>query len=298
MAEMFSSYGGEFFALAAAVTWASAVILFKKAGEKVHPLALSFFKSTLALVLFFLTMLLVKEPLLRDIPTSHYVLFIASGIIGIGVCDTVFFTSLNIIGAGLSAIVGCLYSPSIITMSVLFLGESLTVVQIIGATLIVSAVASATRARVPGGLSRARLLYGILLGVVAILANAVGIVMIKPLLNTYPILWVTEIRLIGGVASLAVVLLAWKGRDQLLATLLSGNRRYTLLGSIAGAYFAMILWLAGMKFTQASTAAVLNQTSNIFVFALAALFLREPITRLRLLAIGLGATGVIMATLG
>jgi drug/metabolite transporter (DMT)-like permease len=298
MTELFSSFGGEFFALAAAVSWALAVILFKKSGEKVHPLALSLFKSTLALVLFFLTMVVANEPIFRQIPTDHYVLFIASGIIGIGICDTIFFMSLNIIGAGLSAVVGCLYSPSIITMSVLFLNESLTQVQIIGAILIVSGVASSTRARVPGNVPRRRMLYGIFLGVLSIVANAVGIVMVKPLLDTYPILWVTETRLIGGVASLAILFLAWKDRDRVLRTLLSGNHRYTLSGSIAGAYFAMIFWLAGMKFTQASTASVLNQTSNIFVFGLAALFLREPITRIRLLAIGLGVTGVLMVTLG
>ena len=217
---------GEVFALGAAISWATAVILFRKSGEKVHPLALSLFKSTLGLVLFLLTLLALKEPLLRDIPTRDYILFLASGIIGIGVCDTLFFLSLNILGAGLSAIVGCLYSPSIITMSVLFLGESLSAIQIGGAVMIVLAVTTATQAKAPEGVTRRQMLRGFGLGAVAILCNAIGIVMIKPLLNSSPILWVTEIRLLSGCIFLAFVLWMRSDRDLLLGSLLSGNRRY------------------------------------------------------------------------
>ena len=49
-----------------------------------------------------------------------------------------------------------------------------------------------------------------------------------------------------------------------------------------------------MKSTQASISAALNQTSNIFIFILAALFLGERITPVRLFAIILGITGAII----
>jgi len=291
-------FSGEVFALGAAISWATAVILFRKSGETVHPLALSLFKSTQALVLFLFTLLALKEPLFRDIPVRDYILFLTSGVIGIGVCDTLFFLSLNILGAGLSAIVGCLYSPSIITMSMLFLGESLSITQIGGAVMILLAVTTATQAKAPGGVTRRQMLWGIALGVLAILCNAIGIVMIKPLLDSSPILWVTELRLLSGCIFLAIVFWIRSDRNLLLKSLLSGNRRYTISGSLVGTYLAMLLWLAGMKFTQASTAAVLNQTSNIFVFTLAAIFLREPITRIRLFGIIVGATGVFLVTFG
>jgi drug/metabolite transporter (DMT)-like permease len=56
----------------------------------------------------------------------------------------------------------------------------------------------------------------------------------------------------------------------------------------------MIIWLAGMKYTQASIAAALNQTNNIFIFIMAAMFLHERITPVRLIAIILGITGTII----
>jgi len=53
-----------------------------------------------------------------------------------------------------------------------------------------------------------------------------------------------------------------------------------------------------MKYTQASTAAALNQTSNVFVFLFAALFLKEKITLLRLAAIFTAVIGVFLVTFG
>ena len=60
----------------------------------------------------------------------------------------------------------------------------------------------------------------------------------------------------------------------------------------------MLLWLAGMKFTQASIAAALNQTSNIFIFVFAFLILKEPLNRLRVIAIAVGICGVLLVTFG
>ncbi|HHS50722.1 MAG TPA: hypothetical protein ENN07_06355 [candidate division Zixibacteria bacterium] len=59
-----------------------------------------------------------------------------------------------------------------------------------------------------------------------------------------------------------------------------------------------MLWLAGMKFTQLSTVAVLQQTSNIFVFIFAALILKEKMTPLRILGIFLAVGGAVLVSLG
>ena len=71
-----------------------------------------------------------------------------------------------------------------------------------------------------------------------------------------------------------------------------------ITASFVGAYLAMFFWLAGMKFTQVSIAAALNQTSNIFVFIFAALFLREPITSRRTIGIILAVSGALLVYFG
>jgi drug/metabolite transporter (DMT)-like permease len=294
-------YIGEAFALLTAIAWAFAVILFKKSGETVHPIGLNLFKDLFALVLFLPTMWLFGETLWRDAPAGEYALLLASGALGIGLGDTFFFKSLNLLGAGLTAIVDCLYSPFIIGLSLLFLAERLSVLQGVGAALVVAAVLAASLEWHKGLISRRDLGWGILYGVLGLASMAVGIVMIKPLLERSPLLWATEVRVAGGVAALAVILLFHRRRRAIVSSVVSNSARhwgYVLGGSFAGAYLAMVLWLAGMKYTQASVASALNQTANVFIFIFAALLLREPITRRRTLGIILGFLGAVLVSFG
>ncbi|MEE8640997.1 MAG: DMT family transporter [bacterium] len=290
---------GESFALLAAIAWAFAVILFKKSGETVHPIGLNLFKDLFALVLLVPTMWLFGETLWRDAPAAEYALLLASGALGIGLGDTFFFKSLNLLGAGLTAIVDCLYSPFIIGLSLLFLAEKLSALQVVGAALVVAAVLAASLEWRKGLIGRRDLAFGILYGVLGLASMAVGIVMIKPLLERSPLLWATEVRVIGGVAALAVILLFHRRRRAIVSSVVSTRGwRYMLGGSFVGAYLAMVFWLAGMKYTQASIAAALNQTANVFIFIFAALLLREPITRRRTLGIVLGFAGAVLVSFG
>jgi len=137
-------YLGESLALIVAVVWAFAVILFKKSGETVNPIGLNLFKNVLALALILPTVWLFGQALVPSFSGHGYLLLLLSGALGIGVSDTLFFKSLNLLGAGLSAIVDCLYSPFIIGLSMVWLGERLTLLQVIGVVMIVSAVLAAT----------------------------------------------------------------------------------------------------------------------------------------------------------
>lgn len=285
-------YIGETLSLLSAIFWALAVIFFRKSGEQVHPLALNMFKDLLALVLFIPTMFLFGVSVLRPVPLSAYTLLLLSGVIGIGVGDTVFFMSLNILGAGLTGIVICMYSPFIIMLSTVFLGERMSLLQIIGALLIISAVLIATIERRRLTISRNRLIAGVLLGVLSSAAMAAGIVMIKPLLEGSPVLWATGIRLFGGTVILAFILFFYPTHHKIVDSLIATKRwSYTIAGSLIGAYLAMIVWIAGMKYTQASVASALNQTSVIFIFIFAGLILKEPINLRRASAIILAFVG-------
>ncbi|MBN1593963.1 MAG: EamA family transporter, partial [Candidatus Coatesbacteria bacterium] len=50
-------------------------------------------------------------------------------------------------------------------------------------------------------------------------------------------------------------------------------------------------WVAGMKYTQISTAAILNQLSLLFIFVFAYFFLKEPMTPRRIFALILAFVG-------
>jgi len=294
-----NEYLGNAFALATAIIWAIAVILFKKSGEKVHPIALNLFKCVLAFVLLIPTMLLFGESLMPNSSLKIYAILFASGIVGIGISDTLFFVGLNHLGAGLSAIAGYIYSPFIIILSFAMLGESFTPIQAVGTILVISAIFTANADRRSGKLLPGDLRKGLTAVVLGNAAIAISVIMMKPYLAESPLIWSAEIRLAGGILTLLLMLLFHPKRKRILSSLKSvGSLKYTLSGSLFGTYFAMVLWIAGMKYTQASTAAVLNQTSDIFVFILAAIFLREHVTRYRLIGIILAICGAIMVSLG
>ena len=285
-------YIGELLAFLTAAAWALAVILFKKSGESVHPIALNLFKSLLAFGLIIPTMLILGGEIFRAVPARDYLLLFLSGAIGIGIADTLYFMGLNRVGAARTAIIGCVYSPFIIILSVIFLGESFTPIQMLGTALIISAIFITNTERVTGELTPRDRWAGMGYIVLANLFIAASIIIMKPIIGEAPLLWSTEMRLV------LILPLLKKSRKILLSLRSPGSWKFTLLGSLIGTYIAMVLWVGGMKYTQASTAAVINQTSNIFVFAFAALFLGERITWQRGVAIVLAVGGAILVTLG
>ncbi|MGD8397143.1 MAG: DMT family transporter [Candidatus Eiseniibacteriota bacterium] len=293
-------YIGEIFALAAPFCWSCAVLLFRRTGEVVPPLALNLFKNLLATVLFWATFLALGRHGLPDAGPGERLLLVASGAIGIGISDTFFFMTLNRVGAGLQAIINTSYSPSIILLSVLFLGERLGPVQVVGVVLILGAVLSVTRMRGSGGtvaLSRRTLALGVTFGILCTTTQAVSIVMIKPLLERSPLIWANCWRMLGGVA-MSVILLRWLPHTG-LATLRDVRIWPVMIpGALLGTYVSLVFWLAGMKYTQASTASALNQTATLWTFVLAAILLREPVTWKRLLGLAGGVCGVALVTFG
>jgi len=292
-------YLGELLALATAVVWAFAVILFKKSGEGVHPLALNLFKNVLAAALILPTIAFAGQSLFAAAPARDYWILIISGALGIGIADTFFFKSLNRLGAGLSAIADCLYSPSMISLSLIFLGERLALWQAVGAFLIISAVIGVTLGKRGEHLSRAQLWTGIAWAFLAVFLMAASIILVKPILSRAPVLWVTEWRLLGGVAVLIPMLLFHPDRRRILASTASIQHwGYTVSGSFIGAYVSMMLWLGSMKFTQVSTASALHQVSNVLVFVFAFLFLREPINLQRVLAMIFAVGGAYLVMFG
>jgi len=290
---------GETLALASAVVWAVAVILFRVSGKDVHPIGLNLFKNLFALLLLLAVMPLLHKPLFPDATLTETGLLLLSGFLGIAVSDTLFFMSLNIVGASLAAIVDCFYSPFVIILSYVFLSERLNGWQLSGVLLIITAVL--TIARKSRGkderISRKDLIRGIILGVLAMLFVAVGIVLVKPMLAGVGIFWATGVRLVGGTLGvLAFLLLHPKRREVLLPLLDLSNWKVMVPASFLGSFLSLLFWMGGMKFAFASVAAILNQMNTIFIFILAAVFLKEKATPWKIAAIVLAFIGAFLAS--
>ena len=293
---------GSVFALTSAFLWASAVILFKKSGEVFSPISLNIYKSIVALILVSITMLILDIPLFPDKPINDWLLLAVSGFIGITLADLFFFIALNRLGAGLVAIVECFYLPSVIFFSFILLNENLSAGSIIGGLLVLTAVlvGSIKKKVIPGEAPETKSsLSGIIIGCLSMIFLAAGIVMIKDLLERTDVFWATLVRVASASVSLFALILFHPRRKQYFRELKFSKAWLTALpASVIGNYLALLCWVAGMKYTTTFRAAILNQMSSIFIFILAAVFLKEKITVNKTIAILLALTGAGLTIFG
>ena len=291
-------YQGEIYAILSGLFWAIAVCFFKRGGANMPAITLNLFKNIIGVILFAITLLVVGQRLFIDVPVSEYLIIIASGVVGMTLADTLFFAALRRMGASMWAIVSSIYSPSVILMAYIFLGETLDWTDILGVIIIVGAIVTASARRNELSTFDRQHVGGILLGILSLLLMAVGIIMMKPVLLRTPVLWATQVRLIGSAVSLFILIMLSKKRRVLLRAMLpDGNWKYLLPGSLIGPYLALGFWIAGFKYALAGKAAILNQLNMVFIFVCAWLFLKEPLTLRKSLGLGIALGGAALVVL-
>jgi drug/metabolite transporter (DMT)-like permease len=294
---------GEFYSLACAVLWAFAVILFRRGGEHVPPVALNLFKDVVGLALFLVTLLLLGIPLVpAEVPLSDWLVLLLSGAVGVGLADSLFFASLNRLGAGRSAIVDCLYAPLVVLCSAVYLDEPAGWTVLLAMVLMSCAILIGTwePGRGAGATPSRSVRAGVAMGALSMVFMASAIVAAKPVLDRTDPWWAAAVRLAGGVAVLATQGAFPSNRAGVAAAFKPGRLwRITVPSAVIGAYLAMIVWIAGMKYTYTTIASVLNQSSSVFVLFLAAVLLRERLTARKVVAIAMGfAAGVLVSAGG
>lgn len=292
---------GSAFALACAFFWAFAVILFKKAGKSFSPIALNIYKSVVAMVLIGLTMFVLGIPFFPDVELRVWWVLILSGLSGITLADIFYFSALNRLGAGMVAVVECLYLPGVLGFSYILLGERMGVLGITGSVLVLCAIlvgAVPLKDLKSGAIRKSSNLSGICAGIIAMMFMALGIVIAKDVLDQADVFWATFIRVTAGLLGLVPIVLCHPERMRLAKELKFSKAWLNAFpATVSGNYIALVLWVAGMKYTTASRAGVLNQMSTIFLFILATVWLKEKMTVQRLAAILLSVAGAYLVIL-
>jgi len=292
---------GEIYATVCGLVWAVAVILFRKSGDSVAPVPLNVFKNAVATVLFLATALVLGvAPFPEGVTRWDWIALLASGVLGIGLADSFFFASLNRLGAGRSAVVDCAYSPLILIFSLVYLHEPVGAGVIVAMVMMLAAilVGAWNPERASSDADRGKVRVGVLLGVVAMVLLAAGVVLAKPVLLRQDAWWVTTVRILGGMAFLTVHGMMPRHRAETFRCFRPSRLwRVALPAAVLGSYLAMFLWLLGFKHAQTATAGVLNQLSTIFILVLATIFLREPLTVRRGIAVALAFAAAVVAVI-
>lgn len=289
---------GEFFALASALGWAISVILLRQSGESLPAFELNLFKMVLAFVLFLPTLLVVDGLVLPAYTAQELGLVLVSGFLGIAVADTWYLRALHLMGASRTGIVASLLSPFVILLSVIFLGESLLGWQILGFALVMAGILLVTWRRSRSEVEPEQIGKGIMFALGSVFLMAVGVVMVKQILEVRPFIWTVELRLLGGLTGMIVYILL-KRRWVSVKKVFSGPLPwgYIIAGSFLGGYLSMMMWLAGYRLISASEASVLNESANAWIVLLAWLFLGESLGLRKVAGLLLTMIGVLIMLL-
>jgi drug/metabolite transporter (DMT)-like permease len=282
---------GDAMAVGCALAWACAVLAFRRV-EGVAPAALNLFKNTFSVALLVPTMALLGIGLDLERSVEDWARLIVSGVLGLAVADTLFLAGLRRVDASVAALADCAYAPTVLVLSILFLGEGIGVGLFVGTPLVVLGLVIVAwwRREEREPVDR----DGVLLCMAGVMTTAVAVIVAKPVLERSELIEATLVRLAAGAIGIGLYeLAAGRGPESLVLFRRHAAHRYALPGAFLGTYLAMILWLGGMKYGAASRAALLNQSATVFVLVLSRLG-GEVIPARRWLGAALAVAGVIV----
>lgn len=296
---------GEALSLGCALAWAVGVIIYKRLGEQVPPLQLTLLKNVIVLALITATVAVLASPAaawfglerlsMPALDGRTIALTLISGVVGIAVADTLYLRALNTLGAGRMGVIGNLYSPFVIALSFVLLGERLAPLQIGGFALVMIGVLLVNAPDRLDRMDRQRLRRGALTGALSVALMAVAVVMIKRILETEPFWWIVLLRVSGAVTGLLLLVAVSPALRTMMRRRGQPPIRWPvlLIAAFVGQYLSMTMWLGGYKYTDASVASVLNESTSIFIVVFAAIFLGEALTRRRIAGVLTTLSGVV-----
>jgi len=171
---------GEIAALGAAFSWTVSAILYKEALAKTKPVSANVVR--LAFTGLFLLVLLVflgKFEVLTSLPLYVVVLAGVSGLIGLGLGDTLYLLSLKLIGVARAVPITCVYPLFNILWAIFVAKETVTLPVVAGATMIVLGIWLLSREHTgKSDLDRKTLLIGVFFALATALAWSISIAMI------------------------------------------------------------------------------------------------------------------------
>lgn len=268
---------GEIAALGAAALWAGATILWTRQMAVSRPEAMNLFKTALCLPLFLLAAAIVRggSPF-GGVDTGSAAMLLASGVVGMSIGDTAYFSSLPRIGARRTMMLQTL-APLFAALLALLASQPLPGARGgVGVVLIAVGLILVLRENRAGSKRSGRMASGIFFSVGAAFCQALGIVMTRRGLEGADLLQASAIRMIGGTAG---ILLIEAIRGQMVVTIRQTLRPPSIprivAASLMGTFVAFFLFQVGIRYTAPPVAAALTGTSPLFVAPLSILLLGE-----------------------
>ena len=293
---------GEWAALAAALFWTLSSLLWGKI--RVSAIGLNICKNFLAAAMIgihlFVLHLVVHKPILL-MSTASLGWLATSGLIGIVIGDTLYFRSIQILGARKALMMATTSPLFAAVLAWCLLNERLQVIGIVGIALTVFGVVVVVADRqanieVPG-LFPGNASTGICFGLLAAVCQAVGAVFSKKGMIDCDALDATLIRIsVAALVTLGIVI--WQGQLRRLTQQVFQKDviKYLIPATALGTWLG--IWLSQIAFKQASEVAIaqtLMATCPLFAIPIVIFVYRHNVSLLAWLGTLVAIVGIFLA---
>lgn len=263
-------YWGELSALAGALSWAIATLIFSRFSHHLSAMQMTLTKGVMALLLMGGTLFALSIPITNWMPWPLTLLAL-SGLIGIAIGDSAYFAALRRIGPNRTLLLESLAPPLAGILSLCLLNASLGWHSWLGVIITTLGVTWVVMKPDPGA---AYNWPGVAFGLLASFCQATGVVISHHALVISQLspLWGATLRL--GAGTLAIGLWLALRQPNALYKLPAqlhqqGGRRYLLLGIVVGTYLALWLQQTALQLANPAVAQTLLATSPLFLLPLA-----------------------------
>ncbi len=303
-------YLGELAGLATAVLWSFTSIFFTQAGRLVGSFNTNNIRLLMAVFLYAGFSLVTTGSLYpQEVNSQQWFWLGLSGIVGLVIGDGCGFQALVLIGPRLTTL---LYASAPVMTTIIawgFLGEQLSLWDLLGIVVTIGGVSWVVMERKSGDGNSHKpgrgypgshsLLKGVMLGFVAALGQAVGLVLAK-----YGMLYAggsvepmpaAFIRMVVSLVAMGAITIV---RGETSTTLRAiKNRRalaFCAAGAVVGPFLGVWMSLVAVKYIAAGLASTLNSTTPVMVLPLVILWYKEKVSLRATLGAVLTVCGVAL----
>ncbi len=275
-------HAGEIAGLATSCCWVVTALSFEAAGRRIGSLVVNLVRLVLAMGFLALFNGLTRGAWLPLDASAHAWLWLsASGVVGFALGDLCLFRAFVVLGARVSTLLMALVPALTAVFGWVALRETLTLLQLAGMALVMAGVAWVVLERVPAGdgTRRRPSATGIALGLGGALGQAGGLVLSKVGMTDVDPFSATQIRVIAGAATFALIftVIGWWPRT---IAALRDRRAMSLtgLGAFFGPFLGVSLSLTAVLYTAAGVAATLMSLLPVLIIPPAILLNGERVS--------------------
>jgi drug/metabolite transporter (DMT)-like permease len=274
-------FQGELAALLTAFLWSGTSIVFTEATMRVGSIMVNITRMLIALLLLGLSIPLMGLDL--SMSTTQTMNLVFSGVLGLVLGDTFLFRAFKDIGARISMLLMALVPGMTAVLAWIFLEEALSMQSIAGMLVTMAGITVVILERpAAGARARSISMSGIVLGVLAALGQASGLIFAKFALNEAPIhgMVATFVRIGASVAIFLpiAVLFKWYGNPFRVYARDRKALSYTAIGAVIGPYLGITFSLVAIAHTEVAIATTIMSLPPILMLPLVRTVYKERLT--------------------